>query len=109
MQEQVERIRVMENHMREAEKAQESLERALSQYIRAKETLKAAVAQYEETLEGIEALKAYLQSPEWLADYDAERAGKLPKDMPCGVLSEDGIDTLLWRDQRLRERLNESV
>lgn len=109
MQEQVERIRVMENHMREVEKAQDSLEKALNQYIQAKESLKAAAAQYGEAQDGIEVLKAYLQSPEWLADYDAERAGKLPKDMPRGVLSQDGIDTLLWRNQQLRERLSESV
>lgn len=43
----------------------------------------------------IDLLAAYYSSGEWLADYEADEAGLLPKDMPRGVLSEDGINDLL--------------
>ncbi len=40
-------------------------------------------------------LAAYYESPDWRADFEADEAGLLPKDMPRGILSEDGIYNLL--------------
>lgn len=40
-------------------------------------------------------LTAYYKSPDWRADFEADEAGLLPKDMPRGILSEDGIYNLL--------------
>ena len=36
-------------------------------------------------------LDAYLQSPLWLEDFEADEAGLLPAGLPRGVLSEDAI------------------
>ena len=33
----------------------------------------------------------YYRSPLWRSDFEADEAGKLPADLPRGVLSEDGI------------------
>lgn len=43
----------------------------------------------------IEELSAYYGSKDWFADYDADRAGLLPKDLKRGVLSEDAVYDLL--------------
>lgn len=43
----------------------------------------------------LQALAAYMDSGEWLADYQADEAGLIPKDMKRGVLSEDGLYNLI--------------
>ena len=40
-------------------------------------------------------LEAYYTSPQWRKDFEADEAGKLPKDLKRGVLSEDGVWNLL--------------
>ena len=40
-------------------------------------------------------LKEYYESPQWREDFEADEAGKFPKDLKRGVLSEDGIYNLL--------------
>ena len=62
----------------------------------------AVLKQYEAALEAyigvqkkISELDNYYASPEWKEDFEASESGKLPKDLLCGVLSEDGIDHLL--------------
>lgn len=45
----------------------------------------------------IRKLELYLSSSEWMADYEADEEGKLPKRLKRGVLSEDGIYNLLER------------
>lgn len=49
--------------------------------------------------ETIEILSAYYGSDEWKQDYADDEAGRLPKDLKRGVLSEDGIWNLLsdWK------------
>ena len=49
----------------------------------------------------ISELKAYYTSDEWKRDFAADEAGLLPKKLPRGVLSEDGIYNLL---ETYRER-----
>lgn len=41
------------------------------------------------------ALVEYYDSGQWLADYQADERGELPKDLKRGVLSEDGLWNLL--------------
>lgn len=41
------------------------------------------------------ALEAYYTGGDWMRDFEADEAGLLPKDLPRGVLSEDGIYDLL--------------
>lgn len=40
-------------------------------------------------------LIAYYESPTWIQDFNDDRAGKLPKELPRGVLSEDAVYNLL--------------
>ena len=46
-------------------------------------------------------LEAYYTSDEWKRDFEADEAGLLPKKLPRGVLSEDGLYELL-EDYRLQ-------
>lgn len=55
--------------------------------------------------EDAQALAAYLESPEWRADFEADEAGLFPPELPRGVLSEDGIYNALERRQELPEAL----
>lgn len=40
-------------------------------------------------------LEAYLQSGYWLADYEADERGELPRELKRGILSQDGLYDLL--------------
>ena len=72
----------------------------------------AVARQAEEALDAYDAVQAelkelekYYTGREWKADFDADAAGKLPAGMKRGVLSEDGIDSVLERFRELKERL----
>ena len=43
----------------------------------------------------IQELTAYLESGQWLADYECDERGELPRDLKRGVLSQDGLYNLL--------------
>ncbi len=45
--------------------------------------------------EALTALREYMDSGLWLADYTSDEQGLLPKDMKRGVLSQDGLYDLL--------------
>ena len=49
-------------------------------------------------------LEQYYTSDEWKEDFRADEAGLLPADLKRGVLSEDGIDSVLERFRELRQR-----
>ena len=57
--------------------------------------LEAALKDFDELEHDIAKLEAYYNSPQWRKDFEADEAGKLPKDLKRGVLSEDGIWNLL--------------
>lgn len=40
-------------------------------------------------------LTEYYQSGQWLADYEADERGEIPRDLKRGVLSQDGLWNLL--------------
>ncbi len=88
-----ERIARYEEMMEQAERAAEEMENALENYGRTG-PLRAA-------------LEAYLASPEWKEDYEADEAGKLPVSLKRGVLSQDGLYNLLDRFAELDRRLGE--
>ncbi|BFU60541.1 MULTISPECIES: DUF4298 domain-containing protein [Rodentibacter] len=46
-------------------------------------------------------LEKYYFSGDWRDDYEAYEQGKIPKDQPCGVLSEDLIFNASADQQRL--------
>ena len=54
----------------------------------------------EEFLPEIQKLEAYYTSPEWKDDFARDENGELPNSLKRGVLSEDGIYSML---ERLKE------
>lgn len=71
------------------------------------------IARLEQALEDFAALQpdiaeleAYYTSPQWRKDFEADEAGKLPKDLKRGVLSEDGIWNVLEDYRRLMKCKN---
>ena len=97
---QIERITEMENRLNSARAALDSFSEALTAYADAQEALRE--------------LAAYYDGGEWRADFEDDEAGKLPKDLPRGVLSEDEAYDLLsdpgkartWESQTRRPAYN---
>ena len=80
-------------------------EEILDQTAAAIRNLDAALNEYEAVRPLLQELERYYTGPEWKADYDADAAGDLPRDLKRGVLSEDGIDDVLSDFRDLEERL----
>lgn len=53
--------------------------------------------------EDVRILDEYYRSPLWMADFAADEAGLFPASMPRGVLSEDGIYSVLAEYEELKE------
>ena len=64
-----------------------------------------ALEEFAEIENDIAELEAYYTSAQWRKDFKADEAGKLPKDLKRGVLSEDGLWNLLSDYGRLKEHL----
>ena len=64
-----------------------------------------ALDAYDTVQAELKELEKYYTGREWKADFDADAAGKLPAGMKRGVLSEDGIDSVLERFRELKDRL----
>ena len=88
---QIERIIYMEKNLNDGIEAVNNLQKALLEYLRVKEQ--------------IDELSDYYGSKIWFQDYEDERNDKLPKDLNRGVLSEDGIHTLLIDDFELQQMI----
>ena len=86
--EQHERIQIMEN--------------ALDEVTEKISALRQAFADYTGIREKIIQLEQYYTSDLWVKDYEDDEAGKLPKDLKRGVLSQDAIDDMLNEDLELR-------
>ncbi len=87
---QIERIRYYENLLNEAAAVLKEYGNALDAYV---------------AVQGrISELDKYYTSPEWKEDFEASEKGELPKDLLCGVLSEDGIDHMLGDNLELLEQ-----
>ena len=71
--------------------------------------LSTAIDKYVETQDALNELKAYYASEDWLRDYADDEAGKLPKNLKRGVLSEDGIWNLLSDYRELNIKMLETV
>ena len=87
----IERITYYENILNEATRVLDDLEAAYERY----EAVQAKIAELEK----------YYTSATWRKDFEASEAGKLPEDLPCGVLSEDGIYNVLVRNKESEEIL----
>ena len=66
--------------------------------------LEAALEDFNELHDDIAQLEAYYDK-DWRKDFEADEAGKLPKDLKRGVLSEDGIYNLLSDYQCLKDQI----
>lgn len=88
----VHRIKQMEEILDTANQKMDALEKSIAD-------LKAYQSKIQE-------LEAYYTSPEWKADFAMDEAGKLPKNLKRGVLSEDGIYSVLERNKELLELLD---
>ena len=91
--EQLQRIHKMERHLVRAASALKRLSSALDKY--------------EEAKADIAALASYYGSDDWKQDFADDEAGRLPKDLKRGVLSEDGIWNLLEAHRELQERMKD--
>ena len=87
----IERITKMESLYDKSEEVIRRLDQALEDFVE----IEPAIAQ----------LEAYYTSPKWRKDFEADEAGKLPKDLKRGVLSEDGIYDLLSDYQCLKDQI----
>lgn len=90
---QLERITYMEGILNEAGAALASLETALDRYGAVRERL----AELED----------YYSGGEWMRDFADDSAGKIPKNLKRGVLSEDAVYNLLADRNNLLERMKE--
>ena len=90
-----ERITHMENLLDKSTEVIHRLEQALEDFA----TLQPDIAE----------LEAYYTSPQWRKDFEADEAGKLPKDLKRGVLSEDGLWNLLSDYQQLKEMVKTNL
>ena len=87
MNAQIKRIQEMEKLLNESQKALENFDEALTEF--------------KSVQEKIEKLEAYYTSKRWMKDYEDYEAGKIPKELPCGVLSEDAVYDLLTENREL--------
>ena len=53
----------------------------------------------------IQKLENYYTSKQWIDDFTADEQGLLPQDLKRGVLSEDGISSMLERNKDYMERI----
>ena len=71
--------------------------------------LSAALDKYQEAQKAIATLSEYYGSDEWKQDFADDEAGRLPRNLKRGVLSEDGIWNMLSDYRELNERLQEAA
>ncbi len=95
MERKIQNIRVMEAILNEGNSVMEELFQRLEKLTAMKEDL--------------EKLFTYYGSEEWFADRDHYDCGDFPKDLSCGVLTEDSIYDLETDLIRLREEVRAFV
>ncbi|MBR6521246.1 MAG: DUF4298 domain-containing protein [Oscillospiraceae bacterium] len=88
---QIENITLMENRLN-------ALRSAINEFTVAAEKYKALQADFD-------LLSEYYGSKDWFRDFDDSNASKLPKDLLCGVLSEDAVYDLISDNNSLMELL----
>ena len=71
--------------------------------------LEEALDGFDGIQEDVKELAAYYEDDDWREDFEADEAGKLPRDLKRGVLSEDGIYDVLSGHYALTIRLLDTV
>lgn len=90
---QIERVTRMEAILDQGEAAVSALDQALDRWA----AIQGDLAE----------LEAYYSGGAWMRDYADDEAGKLPRNLKRGVLSEDAVYDLLTDWRRLRKRMGE--
>lgn len=89
---QIERIKHFEKIFDETSAAIDNLSAALESYAAVQEKY-------------FELMNYY--GDDWLKDYEDDEAGKIPKDLKRGVLSQDGVYDLLTKNRELQIKILE--
>ena len=71
----------------------------------AADRLEEALEEYEAILKSYKKLSDYYGSPRWIKDFEDDEAGKLPKDLKRGVLSEDSVYDLLTDNREIYRKM----
>lgn len=77
------------------------MEERLDEFTGAVNALSEALEKYEAALPAWKKLLDYYGGGQWMSDYEADEAGKLPKDLKRGVLSEDAVYDLITDNREL--------
>lgn len=83
------------------------MENRLNAAVEAVSALKSAAEKYMAIQADMAALTDYYGGRQWFRDFDDHNAGKLPKDLRCGVLSEDAVYDLITDDHLTLDLLQE--
>jgi hypothetical protein len=83
------------------------MEQLLGEAAAAISALDQAIEGYRAVQKNIEELRRYYENGQWMEDVNADQDGRLPSDLPRGVLTEDAIYDLLTDQVRLREVFRE--
>ena len=83
----------------------QEMERCLDVSREAVYNLAEAFAAYEAAQKDYKKLSDYYGSAQWMRDYEADEAGKLPSDLKRGVLSEDAVFDLITDNHDLAVRM----
>ena len=73
------------------------------------ENLEEALDAFEGIQDDVKELAAYYEDDDWREDFEADEAGRLPRDLKRGVLSEDGLYDVLSAHYALTVRLLDTV
>ena len=85
------------------------MERCLDASRKALDVLDEAFSAYEAVQKDYRKLCAYYGGSQWMEDFEADEAGKLPENLKRGVLSEDAVYDLIMDAHDLSVRMLKTV
>ena len=85
------------------------MEQILDDAIEAVSTLTAALEKYNAVQDRLQELITYYDSAQWHQDFEDDNAGKIPRDLKRGVLSEDAVYNLLEENQQILKFLSSAA
>lgn len=83
------------------------MEEILDKHTEILKKVEEALDDLEKNQEAYEKLKEYYGSQKFLDDYEKSNEGELPKDLKCGVLSEDAVFDLIGENYQTAIRMLE--
>ena len=81
------------------------MEKLLDEGAAAVAALSDALERYEAARDGLRTLARYYDGGAWRRDFEDDEAGRLPKELKRGVLSEDAVHDLLSEDHAIAVRM----